>query len=173
MTIPRLSYIAQLNLPGFPIKVGCTKNPWSRLDSFSHGTPVDCRFIGLTLDGIAREKEMLEATASAKIKGEWRYTTDALRKLVARYQAAGEWFTYCPDSFDEADIRARALALVPEYSSYLERKLSPRSVGYYWVNTVLSRAVERDPLLHVHWAGFRPSDEPPSFEWLAPVRLAA
>lgn len=173
MSIPRLAYIAQLDMSGFPIKIGCTKNPWSRIDAFSHGTPVDCRFVGVTLDGFAREKEMLAATSKAKIKGEWRYVTEALRELLGVYHGNGEWFTYQPGSFDEGDIRARALALCPEHESYLSRKLSPRSVGYYWVNAVLSRAVTRDPLLPIHWAGFRPSPTAPCFEWPRKMAKAA
>ena len=166
MSIPRLAYIVQLDLPGAPIKIGSSKNVWSRLDAFSHGTPVDCRYIGLTLNGLAREKEMLAATAHRKIKGEWRYPTAELSRLVATYQMAGEWFGYAPAEYDEDDIRARILALVPEASKYVDgRKIGPRSQGYYWSNAVLARAADSDPKLGAHWAGFRETATRPSFQW--------
>lgn len=176
MTIPRLAYIVQLDLPGHPIKIGCTKNPWSRFDAFSHGTPVACRYVGLTIDGIRREKAMLAATIKTKIKGEWRYPTPELIKLVRDYYANREWFTFAPETYDGADIRSRILAIAPENERYLRdgRRPSPRSVGYAWVNAVLAQAETIDPLLGVHWAGFHHAAEPPSFQWPnSPLRVAA
>lgn len=165
MRIPRLAYIVQLDLPGRPIKIGCTKNPWTRFDAFSHGTPVSLRYVGLTIDGFAREKEMLAATAATKIKGEWRYPTPELARAVLGYHLAREWFVYDPSSYDADEIRSRVLAITPDAHRYLGKKIGPRSVGYAWANDVLRKATSADPLLSVHWAGFREAKERPSFLW--------
>ncbi len=159
----KLAYIVQLNLPGSPIKIGSTVSPWSRFDAFNHGTPVECRFIGLTIDGVEREQEMLAATDDRKIKGEWRYATSELARLVAGYHHQAEWFV--PSVYDAEDIRRRVCALHPDFEEFASRGLRPRSIGYHWAKRCIAMCPEKDPLLPVHWAGFRPAAERPSFIW--------
>jgi hypothetical protein len=166
MSSHRVSYIVQLDLPGRPIKIGSTKNPRARFQAFDCATPVACRFVGLTIDGVEREKAMLAATESAKIKGEWRYETPALLALVRRWHSAGEWFVPDVRDIDANGIAQRILAAYPKAKDFLSNgKVTPCQLGYWWATHALKAAAETDPLLIVHWAGFRPLEGEPSFVW--------
>lgn len=174
MSSHRLGYIVQLDLPGRPIKIGSTKNPRGRIQAFDCATPVACRFVGLTIDGIAREKEMLAATDSAKIKGEWRYETPELLALVSGWHNAGEWFVPDDKPIDAERVGARIIRAYPAAEKYLcGGKVTPCQLGYWWATTALKAAAKTDPLLIVHWAGFRQAESEPSFVWAnSPLSMA-
>lgn len=156
-------YIAQLDLPGDPIKIGMTSRPRCRFNQFNLATPVPARMIGLTLNGLEREREMLAVTERRKIKGEWRYVTEALGKLVAGYHAAGEWFVPAPDHkahFLATEVEARVLR-----TGLWDRRVSHTSHEYHWARAVLKAAMESDPMLGLDWAGYVRAPEPPSLVW--------
>lgn len=164
------AYIAQLDLPGRPVKIGCTTYARRRLASFDHGTPVAVRLIGVTIDGTAREMEMLEATRSTAIKGEWRYPNDALRELVNRYHAAGEWYVPAAnhaEHFKATNVRERVSKIRDGYH------ISPGAVGFHWAKYVLNAAAQSDPLLGLDWGGYVPADTAPSFDWPRALQVAA
>lgn len=174
MSSHRLAYIVQLDLPGRPLKIGSTKNPRSRFQSFDCATPVACRFVGVTIDGIVREKEMLAATESAKIKGEWRYETPELLSLVRRWHKAGEWFVQGDCAIDGQGLAKRIIAVCPRAETYVsDGKVTACQLGYWWATDALKAAAETDPLLIVHWAGFHPAEADPSFVWQnSPLSIA-
>lgn len=158
------AYIVQLDLPGGPVKIGQTARPRSRFKSFDCATPCDARIVGLTINGVEREREMLEATAHRAIKGEWRYATPELYRLLRQYHAAGEWFVPVDDHrahFEQADVAARVKRIVPN----CRFTISVGSLDYHWSKDVLKIAAPVDPTLPLDWAGFVQADNPPSLAW--------
>lgn len=164
-------YIAQLDLPGGPIKVGRSCQPLARLEAFQNATPVECRMIGVTLHGDEREELMLAATDSAKIRSEWRYVTPELRRLVQGWFEAGEWFVPVDDPkrhFKQADVERR----IREYCDY-KYSISHCSHRYGFAQHILKASAEKDPTLGLDWVGFVRAKTPPSFEWPEAKRQAA
>lgn len=165
-----LAYVVQLDLPGGPIKIGSSTMPRNRFKHFEASTPCDMRFVGVTYHGDQREAEMLAATSDRTIRGEWRYPTQALYRLLAKYHAAGEWFTPVDDHrahFDKTDVKARVRALVPGNTL----PISPGSLGYFWAKDMLKVLTPADPTLHLDWAGFAPAA--PTLHWPASQQAAA
>lgn len=172
MKRPSLAYVVQLDLPGGPIKVGHSTSPRNRFKAFDIGTPCDARLIGVTFAGQRREAEMLAATEGRKIKGEWRYPTQELYRLLAAYHEAGEWFTAVADPAEHIKRTAvadRVKAILPNCSY----SFSVGSVGYWWAANILAQVTRSDPMLHLDWAGFVPADVPPSLQWPVAARQAA
>ena len=155
-------YIAQLDLPGGPIKIGQSKAPRHRLQAFDVATPVACRMIGITINGSVREAEMLDATDGAVIKGEWRYPTDRLFRLIQSYHKAGEWFVMAADH-KRHFARTNVIERVGKYST--SYKACPQAIGYFWSSEVLNAAQQDDPMLGVDWSGFERAKQAPSFIW--------
>ena len=158
------AYIIQLDLPGGPVKIGRSANPRSRFKTLDIANPCEARFIGITLDGFQREADMLAATETRKIKGEWRYPTRELFHLVAQYHAAGEWFVPASDHqahFDASDVAARVHRIVPETT----HEVCPMSLNHHWTKDVLAKVAEHDRMIPVDWSGLVPSPAFPSFSW--------
>lgn len=173
MTRITFAYIVQLDLPGSPIKIGHSCKPRTRWETFKSATPCDTRMIGITLNGVEREQEMLAATESAKIHGEWRRPTAELADLIGRYHRAGEWFHPVEkpnELFHAMDVRNRILRASP---SHKDHTLSHRSHQYWWAANVLAAAQGVDPLLGVHWCGFDCAETVPNLEWPRQLRAAA
>jgi hypothetical protein len=161
----RFGYIVQLDLPGGPIKIGSTSQPRSRWATFDSATPVATRMVGLTLHGIVREREMLAATNSRIVKGEWRYPTLALQQLILEYYAMGEWFVPAADHLDhftQTRVKERVIEADPTMA---RRTVCRQSAGWHWAQDILRLAKESDPLLGLDWNGFVPASQPPSFIW--------
>lgn len=168
MSAVSFAYIVQLNMPGLPLKIGHSRRPMSRLQQFQAGTPVQARLLGITLNGKARERDMLNATSGAIIHGEWRRCTDDLMALATKYFADGEWFVRASDPkalFEQMRVEERASPYAQGY------KVRPCACDYFWSGEVLEAAHD-DPLLGIHWNGFEQAIEPPSFQWPA-LSLAA
>jgi hypothetical protein len=139
-----------------------------RLHAISGGTPADVRIIGVTAPGACREREMLEATKHAIIKGEWRLVTPELRALVAGWAAAGQWFVESGNRkarFKEAGVAERA---TPHLWAHHRAEY-----GYWQAHQVADRVGDADPSLLADWHGFTPSAEPPEFAWPSLKRAAA
>lgn len=168
----RFGYVVQLDLPGGPIKIGQSGSPRTRLQSFSTATPCDARIVGITFNGVEREREMLAATETSKIKGEWRYPTRELRSLIAKYHNAGEWFSPVDDylaHMEQAKVEDRVRKIIPN----LKHRICGQSLGLHWANALLMRVTEVDPMLPVDWAGFVPAHECPSLFWPIDQKQAA
>lgn len=158
-----LAYIVQLDLPRSPIKIGHTGSPRRRFHHFSAGTPVDCRIVGVTGNGIEREAEMLAATKDAKIKGEWRYATPALRALVGKYHAQGSWYHKAEnhrEHFEDAKVARR---IEPFYNGRVFN-LGPSNYVYPSVREVIAAAAIEDPSVLFDYHGFVPAKHS-GLEW--------
>jgi hypothetical protein len=156
-----LAYIVQLNLPGGPIKIGHSSRVRQRFYQFNAGTPADCRIVGVTYPGAEREAEMLKATSSAIIKGEWRFVTPQLRALIYGWCEAGEWHEPTADPrkhYEETRVAERAIPFCRE------RKIDSR-FGYWNAHQIAERA--KDFRLLADWHGFKVSHRPPLFDWPA------
>lgn len=167
-----LAYVVQLDLPGGPIKIGHSSQPRNRFKSFDFATPCDARIVGITLHGKQREADMLAATESRSIKGEWRYPTAPLMRLLSDYHDAGEWFVPVDDHkahFEQTNVAARLREIMPT----IKWPISSGSLGYHWANDVLKVVTPVDQSLHLDWAGFVPSSAAPSLHWPQAVRRAA
>lgn len=153
-------YIVQLDLPGYPIKVGKTRTPYTRLSMFRTHTPVDARLVGVTIDGGRREADMIAAVKPTRIRGEWGYFNDGLRALVGEYHEAGEWWEVAPDvaaHLKQTNVAERMAAACPHEAS---RKITPNSGEWAWAMKVQSIAAETDPTLPMDWRGFKRPHQP-------------
>lgn len=166
------AYVVQLDLPGGPVKIGRSARPRSRFKAFDIGTPVEARIVGITFDGYQREADMLAATAARTIKGEWRYPTQELYRLLAKYHDDGEWFVPADDHqahFDATDVEARVHRIIPKTA----HPVSPGALNYFWSKEVLAAVAQRDRMIAVDWAGFTRAVESPSLFWPSADRKAA
>ncbi|MGR4893372.1 hypothetical protein ACIPPQ_20295 [Sphingopyxis sp. LARHCG72] len=172
MTRFAFAYIVQLDLPGGPVKIGRTARPRSRFKAFDLATPVDARIVGITFDGYQREADMLAATAARAIKGEWRYPTPELYRLLAQYHDDGEWFVPADDHqahFDATDVEARVHRIIPKTA----HPVCPRALNYIWSKEVLTAVAAHDRMIAVDWAGFTRVEDAPSLSWPTVERKAA
>ncbi|ALJ12608.1 hypothetical protein [Sphingopyxis macrogoltabida] len=166
------AYVVQLDLPGGPVKIGRSARPRSRFKQFELGTPVNARLVGITFDGYEREAEMLAATADRTIKGEWRYPTRELYRLISKYHSSGEWFVPAVDHqahFDAADVEARVHRIIPKTA----HPVSPSALNYFWSKEVLAAVTVHDRMIPVDWAGFTLATDAPSLSWPEADRKAA
>ncbi len=163
-----LAYIVQLAMPGGPIKIGQSCRVRQRIQHFSAGTPVEARLLCVMPFGIQREHEMLEATKTSIIKGEWRYATADLFHLLRTYLDAGDIFVLSANPkkhFTETGVAERANVADPRWAPY--------GYGYWNAHNVAHKVRESDPLLLLDWHGFERATAMPDFNWHSVNRRAA
>lgn len=152
------AYVVQLDLPGFPVKVGHTTQPNKRFDTFRKATPVPLNVIGVTIGGCDREKELLAAISGSRIHGEWGHPTEELQAEITASFEAGNW--YVPAADQKAHMLAKG---VPERVKRYARSypIHFNSINYQWASEVLKLARHDDPLLGLDWSGYKPATTPP------------
>lgn len=160
------AYIVSGDLPGAPVKIGISQRPRHRFDNIRRAVPFETRFLGVTINGAAREHQMFDATADRIIKTDWRYPTPALFALVRKWIADGEWFVPAPDPqahFLSSAVRDRIAALGAAPPSKYDCTAILRG-------RILESA-SHDPTLGLDWDGHERSSVFPQFSW--PERVAA
>jgi len=70
--------------PDGPIKVGLSKDPWSRCEQLQIGNPAPIKVIGVAWGGADLEADIHRSFSHLKIRGEWFKPSDKLHELIER-----------------------------------------------------------------------------------------
>ena len=84
------AYVIQAVGAGSVVKVGRSGDPYRRISGLSSGVPFDVRIVAVLSDGARRERDLKQALAATKIRGEWFTPTSKINDLLveAREQNA-------------------------------------------------------------------------------------